>query len=98
MSIWAVILDWIAPTSRKLDTILALLRRVDERTQNMATLQQFQEAHAAVILRLQNIAGDIQALKDIIAGSGMSPADEDAALALVNQILEQTTVVDESAP
>jgi hypothetical protein len=58
------------------------LRKVDL----MATLEQFSAALAAIDAATNDLAAEVARLREIIAGGGLSPADEEIVLASLADI------------
>jgi hypothetical protein len=52
----------------------------------MATIQQFEDAIAAINTATNEVAAEVAKLKDIIAGGGLLPAEEATVLASLTEI------------
>lgn len=52
----------------------------------MATIQQFEDAIAAINEATNEVAAEVAKLKDIIAGGGLLPAEEATVLASLSEI------------
>ena len=76
---------------------IKLLKHILKKLNNMATKEEFDAAFAEINDATNNIADDITRLTASIGG-GLSPADQDAALASLNAVAEKLKAIAATTP
>lgn len=83
--------------------ILSIVKAINQKLNNVATKQEFQQALADVTSALENIAADIQRLTDQLAQGGLSEADEQEVFTQLRAVADRAksiadTTIDPEVP
>lgn len=83
--------------------ILSIVKAINQKLNNVATKQEFQQALADVTSALDNIAADIQRLTDQLAQGGLSEAEEQEVFTQLRAVADRAksiadTTIDPEVP